>query len=383
MTVFETTATDNLTTAVAIKVIKADGTDRGVLLAVSASDDTAATPPEWSSTTLTNRRFQDSSENASITLSSLAVSDGDYLVVELGARQASTSTATNWGARIGDGAASDLAEDDTTTAANNPWIEFSGNLLFAPFYFGSASTPADGAAATGTADPTAVTPPAGMLAGDLVCMIGQQRATGATLAVSATGGQTWTSEAAIGVTNQTARLFWCIFNGTWSTDPSVDFTATTCNSVQMHVFRPPATNYTWSVNQALVELDDSTDPFTITGQTTTGTDPTVTLGGWFSADDNTWGTLSGTGWEVTGTAQYRNTSGTDQSASYAHKIQTAAGATGNVSKSQLTLGADASSTFIITFQATAPAAPFSWYPLHEFGLSNERLIRPDVEMVPY
>jgi hypothetical protein len=108
------------------------------------------------------------------------------------------------------------------------------------------------------------------------------------------------------------------------------------------------------VNVASVELDDATDPFVITGQTTNGNNPTVTLAGWMAGDDNTWGTLTGTGWEVTGTAQYRNTSGSDQSASFAHKIQTAAGATGDVGKSQLTLGADATTTFILTMEAVPP-----------------------------
>jgi len=220
------------------------------------------------------------------------------------------------------------------------------------YLYGSASTPADGAAATGTADPTAVTPPSGMLAGDLVCMIGQQRATGATLAISQAGGQTWTSEAAIGITNQTDRLFWCTFNGTWSADPSVDFSAATCNSVQMHVFRPPSTDYTWEVNQALAETEDASSPYANPGQTTTGTDPTVTLVGWFTADDNSWNASGDTGWQVAGTAQYRNTSGSDQSAAYEYKLQTSAGATGAVDKTQNTVTGDACTTFAITFAAT-------------------------------
>lgn len=90
--------------------------------------------------------------------------------------------------------------------------------------------------------------------------------------------------------------------------------------------------------------------------------PTVTMAGWHSIDDNTWGTLTGTGWVVSGTPQYRNTSGSDQSASFANKIQTAAGATGNVGKSQLTLGADATQQWIITMAAIPPLAkrPFTF-----------------------
>lgn len=351
----QASAAENYTLAIAVKVIQSDGTDRGVLIAVSASDDTSTTPPELA-TTNTNRRVLNSSESASLSFSDLAVSAGDRIVVEVGFRQASASTSLGGafrGCDIDGGTVADLGENDTDTTGL-PWVEFTDTISFDPLYFGSASTPADNG--TGTADPTAVTPPSGMLAGDLVCMIGQERSLGTTLQVSQAGGQTWTSENPLSISNQTVRLFWCTFNGTWSANPSVDFLGTTCNSVQMHVFRAPTADHTWSVNQALVELDDSTDPFTITGQTTTGSDPTVTLGGWFSADDNTWGSISGTGWVVTGLAQYRNTSGQDQSASYAHKIQTSAGATGNVSKSQLTLGADASTTFIISFAAVAPAA---------------------------
>lgn len=363
MRVAEGAATDDRTLAVAIKAVTSAGADRGVLLAVSASDTATVTPPEMS-TALTNRPIQDAAENTALSLSSVAVSDGDRLVIEWGTRTASTIISSFGAAGPGwraDSGVSDLPEDSTSTSNFNPWVEFSGDIAFlnAPYLYASASTPSDSATATGTADPTAVTPPTGMLAGDLVCMVAQERDATTTLTVSATGGQTWTTEAQIITTNQTARLFWCTFNGIWSANPSVDFAAgTAVNTVVMHVFRPPATDYTWSVNQAQVELDfAAAATITITGQTTTGTDPTVTLAGWFTDDDNTWGTLTGTDWGLCGTAQYRNTSGTDQSCTFAHKIQTAAGATGNVSKTQLTLGNDSGTSFIITFAATAPASP--------------------------
>lgn len=229
--------------------------------------------------------------------------------------------------------------------------------LLSDYYFDSSSTPLDGSATTNTADPTAVTPPAGMKAGDLVFMIGDARIASLTLAISQAGGQTWTTHAAISATTKSVRVFTCVFNGTWSANPSVSFGSTTCNSVYMHVFRAPGTVHAWSVNQAQVASSDTTDPFSITGQTTTGSNPTVTMAGWHSPDDNTWGTLTGTGWEVTGVPQYRNTSGSDQSASFAHKVQTAAGATGNVGKSQLTLGADTAQQWIITMAAIS--GPFT------------------------
>jgi hypothetical protein len=358
----ETNATDNYTLAVAIKIIQADGTDRAVLLAASASDDTSATPPEMVVTTQTNRRFQDSSENFSITLSSQAVTAGDRLVIEIGYRQASTSVA-NGGVRTASTDASDLPEDSTTTTNANPWLEFSGNILLAPYYYGSASTPADNG--TGTADPTDVTPPTGMVAGDLVCMVGVQRATGAALAISNNGGQSWTSEAAIGITNCTVRLFWCVFDGTWDANPSVDFDATTNNSVQMHVWRPPSASYTWSANQALAETEDATSPYANPGQTTTGTDPTLTLVGWFTADDNSWDASGDTGWLLAGTAQYRNTSGNDTSASYEYKVQLTGGATGSVDKLQNTVTGDACTTLAISWACAAPVAQAPFAPLFQ------------------
>lgn len=223
-------------------------------------------------------------------------------------------------------------------------------------YFGSASTPADGAATTNTADPTAVTPP-GMVKGDLVFMIGDARIAGLTLAISQAGGQNWTTHAAQSATTKSVRVFTCTFNGTWSADPSVSFGSTTCNSAYMHVFSPPSTGYTWSVNVAQTSTNDATSPFSaLAGHTTTGTNPTVTLQGWHSPDDNTWGTLTGTGWEVTGTAQYRNTSGSDQSGSFAHIVSTTAQTLATPGKSQLTLGADASQMWAITMAAIPPAS---------------------------
>ncbi len=358
MRAIETASANNCTLAVGIKVIKPDLTDRGVLLAVSASDNGATQPPEMATGTSTNRNFQDVSENTSIVLSSLAVTAGDFLVIETGARFQSTATSAGTPLAKADLTAGDLPEDTTTTTDNNAWIEFDSAITFLdqPYYLDSASTPADGAATTNTADPTVVTPPTGMLAGDLVFLVGHKRLATGTLAMSATGGQTWTAQFAtdIHTTVTTGQVFTCTFNGTWSADPSISMGATTCNSAYMHVFRPPDTNYTWALNVAAVELDNISSPFTITGQTTLGTNPTVTLAGWLTGDDNTWGTLSGTGWEVTGTAQYRNTSGSDQSATFAHKIQTAAGATGNVEKTQLTLGDNDTTTFILTMEAVRP-----------------------------
>jgi len=353
----QTNTTDNYTVAVSIKVVTAADALVGTLLSPTASDDVTATPPEMS-TVYTNRRFLDSSESASITISDVTCSDGDYLVIETGFRQASTAVASGFGfSGPANSTFSAIPEDDTSTSGVS-WLEFSDNIEFkSATYFYSASTPADGTGTgTGTADPTAVTPPTGMQAGDLVFLIADARVASLTQAISQAGGQTWTSHAQQSATTKSVRVFTCTFNGTWSANPSVSFGSTTCNSAYMHVFRPPSTSYTWSVNVAQTSTNDTTDPFSaLTGHTTTGTNPTVTLQGWHSPDDNTWGSQTGTGWEVTGTAQYRNTSGSDQSASFAHIFSTTAQTLATAGKSQLTLGADNTQIWEITMEAVAPA----------------------------
>ena len=58
--------------------------------------------------------------------------DGDYLVVEIGARAFNASTSSmGFSCRLQDGATvADLPEDETTTDDLCPWIEFSQDLLF-------------------------------------------------------------------------------------------------------------------------------------------------------------------------------------------------------------------------------------------------------------
>jgi len=226
------------------------------------------------------------------------------------------------------------------------------SFLMGITYFGSASTPADNG--TNTANPTAVTPPGSMRAGDLVLMIAQARASSRTLAISSTGGQAWTSETQQNRTNCRIRLFWCRFNGTWSANPSVSMGSTNCNTVAMHVFRPSNTSSVWQIDVAQASGNFASPPapnrtVTIPGITTI-TDGALVFAAWATADDNTWGSLTG-GWSTPGSAQYRNTSGSDQSQTHAYQVMTTAGASGNVSKNQLTLGGDAGRYLIIAFKA--------------------------------
>jgi hypothetical protein len=74
------------------------------------------------------------------------------------------------------------------------------------------------------------------------------------------------------------------------------------------------------------------------------------LASWSSADDNTWGTLTGTNWVKTSLSnQYRNLAGNDSSSTFAYQLQTTAAPTNNVSQTQLTVGNDATAWRRITF----------------------------------
>lgn len=126
----EDNTANNATIAFAVAVVSNNcDTLRGVLLNTSASDNTAATPPEFA-TTAVNRRFQDGSESASMTLASLSIYDGDRIAVYMGARETRNSSTATYTLYNGSPSATDLAEDDTDTDDDNPWIEFSATLSF-------------------------------------------------------------------------------------------------------------------------------------------------------------------------------------------------------------------------------------------------------------
>jgi hypothetical protein len=129
--------------------------------------------------------------------------------------------------------------------------------------------------------------------------------------------------------------------------------STNSNTVVMHVFRPSNTSSVWQVDVAQVSGNFAapSSPYTVTiPGITTITDGALVFATWASTDDNTWGSLTA-GWSTPGSAQYRNTSGSDQSQTHAYKVMAIAGASGNVSKNQATLGGDAGARLIIAFKA--------------------------------
>ena len=213
--------------------------------------------------------------------------------------------------------------------------------LFAQAIRNAASNPTDNLVAGKAGPITAVTPPLGMQAGDLVVMYGQYQAAGASMSISQTGGQAWdtaTKYSPAG-SNQTIAVYWCTYNGSWvGPDPSVTIGAgTNALSNIMYVFSPSAANKKWAIHNAPTNSTSTGATNTITGLATTVPN-TVTVGFWStSATNNSWGTLASTGnvWSKTSlSAQYRNTTGSDQSHSAAYYIRPTAGAAVNVSQNQ-------------------------------------------------
>jgi hypothetical protein len=128
----ESNAGANANPAISIKIIKPDGTDRAILCGANPTPiaaDANGVGNEFV-TTLTNAKFLTSAEATPISLTTQSATLGDFLVIEIGFRSATTTT-RNIDLSYGNNSATDLPEDTSTTAANNPWVEFSGTIDFA------------------------------------------------------------------------------------------------------------------------------------------------------------------------------------------------------------------------------------------------------------
>jgi hypothetical protein len=213
--------------------------------------------------------------------------------------------------------------------------------MAAPTYFGSACNQSDNA--TGSADNStvAVTPPASMVAGDLVFMIGQiQVADQTAITLSATGGQSWRQSTVSGASfagnDMAFRLWFCEYNGTWSTDPSLAYSSqsgTQPVTTYLIVFRPDVVG-AWFIDLELAPVGESSqDPMVLTDATPTKRD-NVTLCGIFLNSALTVASLSGSGWTletIGGANQIRNLAGSDQTASFGYRLQSTPAATADPS----------------------------------------------------
>lgn len=111
---------------VVIRVLSEDGTTiRGTLY----GPDVAVLSSEFDAVTLTNRKFP---RGGTVTPTPVSYQDRDRIVVEVGWRKGENATTSRTGTlRFGDAiGGTDLPQDETTTADNNPWIEFGDALGF-------------------------------------------------------------------------------------------------------------------------------------------------------------------------------------------------------------------------------------------------------------
>lgn len=112
-------------------------TVRGALLAASATVAISSTPGADNyeiANSATNRKVPAGWSGAGTALSSVDAEEGDWLVVELGARFFDITAAgrTVTFSTFRNPANADYAEDETSTATANCWLEFSDTLTFAP-----------------------------------------------------------------------------------------------------------------------------------------------------------------------------------------------------------------------------------------------------------
>jgi trimeric autotransporter adhesin len=218
--------------------------------------------------------------------------------------------------------------------------------VYSQTFFGIASAPNDNLAQAGTTV-TITTPPASMLAGDLVIIYAHYRGTGGgvSMSISNAAGQTWNTLATNSGSTQTYFVTWCRFNGTWplGIGPTISNGAgTNALSATMYVYRPSNASNQWGVNINPVYSNSSNMAGNSINSVSTTMTKTVTMAFWGNAARNTWNNLVGSGWVKptfpTGAGQIRNTQGgvgAGQSHTAAYYIQTTTlGATGAVAQDQ-------------------------------------------------
>src|SRR5262249_30847465 len=120
--VLESAANDNIDkVSMKLIVVSEDGqTLRGTLLTIGDYGPTN----EWA-TTLTARRIADGD-----TITTVNASDKDRIVLEIGYNNTTTGTSITGNMNFGDNSGTDLGDNETDTAANNPFLELSATLSF-------------------------------------------------------------------------------------------------------------------------------------------------------------------------------------------------------------------------------------------------------------
>lgn len=122
----ESATNDNINRQpIALKVYAANGTTLQATLKALGHYGPGTT--EWSNTTLTNRQGAD----GDVLDTNYTTVAGDLLVLEIGGQVSSSGGTTVTGSiEVGSSAGADLAENETGTTANNPWLELSTTITF-------------------------------------------------------------------------------------------------------------------------------------------------------------------------------------------------------------------------------------------------------------
>lgn len=204
-------------------------------------------------------------------------------------------------------------------------------------FVGIATTPATGGASSALT--ITLTPPAGIVAGDLVIAYIQARSGNHhPVSISNAGGQTWNNVVQynnVAGNGMTLRMDWCQFNGTWSANPSWTFTTGTAGrptSGQLIAFHSTAPKFlSWGYDGDNFGSLGATPPIDIVGRTTLHP-ATISVGYWYHSSSNSFSATNGVGWSLLGIDSYRVITELNQVTSYAYKNMKFAQGTGNVQK---------------------------------------------------
>jgi len=125
----ESSSSANMRAQCIIRSLNPDLSVIGIACAGNASTGTSSPTNELPTTTPANRRFPRLADSRHLTTTPTV--EGGYLCVEIGVRAHQTST-TDFIATLRFGeTATDFPEDDSTTADNCPWIEFTDGVVLA------------------------------------------------------------------------------------------------------------------------------------------------------------------------------------------------------------------------------------------------------------
>jgi len=174
--------------------------------------------------------------------------------------------------------------------------------------------------------------PEGVKKGDLVWMVVAARSGSTTFSVLAGDGQTWNENAYTGNAIPVRKTFWTVFNGRWNVDPGVAVQGLDSSAISLCIVGiSPSAGKAWAADVAQVDsVVTAATPHTITGQLATA--PGITLASFISdSSAREWRQLTPTSWNVFGDGNIANTTGSGLTLGLVYKVNTAAGATGNVS----------------------------------------------------